>query len=295
LADLGDVSEIGSGGQGIVYSVSKEPAWAHSGPLVYKEYRRDPGSGFFDNLAGIVRMRARLPHYQRAALDAATAWPLCLVVDEHGDPTGVVMPRIASRFYATVQLPSGREKTIPREIQPLFAAPARADKIGLDVPAGDDTRTRLQLCARLADAFALLHEVDIVYGDLSSRNVLYDAAPTPSVLLIDCDGASLASGVVPRYMETPDWGAPEMQRSLGYRPSVNTDRYKLALFVLRCMTPGDRSSINRDPAVASSVLDTTGFGLLRNALEGPPYRRPSAREWSHYLGDVLDEGGAGAS
>ena len=66
--------------------------------------------------------------------------------------------------------------------------------------------------------------------------------------------------------------------------SQDSDRYKLGLFILRCLAPGRGSSTNRDPGAADRVLDGRGRFLMHTAITAPPADRPTAREWLLYLG-----------
>src|SRR5207244_1476584 len=86
------------------------------------------------------------------------------------------------------------------------------------------------------------------------------------------------SAAVNKQQNSPDWDAPG-----GGQQTQSSDRYKLALFVLRCLLPGRNASLNRDPATADAVLNSQGRQLMRAALTGPPNDRPPAREWLSYL------------
>jgi hypothetical protein len=206
-------------------------------------------------------------------------WPLRVVVDSSGTPVGVLMRLIDSVFMQEMRLPSGKRENVPREIQHLIFDPAAARRSGVDVPADRDRMARFRLCERMAMAMSIMHGANLVYGDLSARNVLYRLHRTPSVLLVDCDAARFkGSAAVNKQQNSPDWDAPE-----GGQQTQSSDRYKLALFVLRCLLPGRNASLNRDPATADAVLNPQGRQLMRAALTGPPNERPRAREWLSYL------------
>src|SRR6185369_1770854 len=71
---LGELQQIGKGGQGRVYRATELQLPGDARPLVYKEYRSRDIS-----IAGLDRMtsfRERLDRHDRAMLDVLTNWPL---------------------------------------------------------------------------------------------------------------------------------------------------------------------------------------------------------------------------
>lgn len=138
--------------------------------------------------------------------------------------------------------------------------------------------------------------MDIIYGDVSSLNVIYRLVPEPGVFLIDCDAVRINSnGPVVPQLHSPDWDPPEC---LGgpYRniQSKTTDRYKLGLFILRCLSPGIDSSQLRDPESAVGALDETGMDLLRRSLSTVPGNRPTATTWYKHFRDPTSTAGRAA-
>jgi hypothetical protein len=143
----------------------------------------------------------------------------------------------------------------------------------------------LLICAHMAYAMTIIHGLGLVYGDVSSRNILYRLNPAPTIMLVDCDAVRVrGSGSVVVQQNSPDWDAPEHGPQ-----SQDSDRYKLALFILRCLTPGRGSSTNRNPAAADRVLDSRGRYLMNTAVTAPPADRPTAREWLCYLGERVGQ------
>jgi DNA-binding helix-hairpin-helix protein with protein kinase domain len=292
---LGSKNRLSQGANGTIYELPSFSLVDEPGSLVYKEYRGAARKVSLHGLLGIIDARLRLEPKRRRVFDEMTVWPLRVVTDDGGAPLGVVMRLIPGQFIERMKLPSGKRKNIAREVQHLIFDPGTARQHDVAVPADRDLRSRLRICERLALTVAIMHAADLVYGDLSARNILYRLSPRPSVLLVDCDAARVhGSGAVNRQQDSPDWDPPETAqiRSRGGSPtqSLHTDRYKLALFVLRCLTPGRGSSTNRSWGVASRVLDRKGRELMTRALEGRPEERPAAKEWVYYLRARLDEG-----
>jgi hypothetical protein len=70
--------------------------------------------------------------------------------------------------------------------------------------------------------------------------------------------------------------------------TVETDRYKLGLLILRVLAPaGDGLERSRDAGRIRSVLDETGQRMMHDALGEDPAGRPSASEWYGYLRSVI--------
>jgi hypothetical protein len=277
---LGSRDRLNQGANGTIWRLNGFQLPGDPGELVYKQYRGAAAVGVsLPGLESIVRARLVLKERQRAAFDELTVWPLRVVVDDAGAPLGVLMRLIDNIYMQDMRLPSGRQETVPREVQHLIFEPATARLRGVDVPDDRDRDARFAVCERMAMAMSIMHGANLVYGDLSARNVLYRLHPKPSVLLVDCDAARVkGSAAVNKQQNSPDWDAPG-----GGQQTQASDRYKLALFVLRCMVPGRNASLNRDPATADKVLDPVGRTLMRAALTGPPTERPLAREWLSYL------------
>ena len=280
MADLGDRDRLNSGANGTIWGLKTFQLPTDPGKLVFKEYRGDAVSVSLPGLQSIVSARMRLPEVRRRVFDGLTVWPLRAVVTDDGAPIGVLMRLIDATFMETFVLPSGRREVSPREIQHLIFDPATARQRNVAVPPDRDVTARIAICEQMAYAMAIMHGANLVYGDLSARNVLYRVAPTPSILLVDCDAARVkGSAAVHKQQNSPDWDPPEGSR----QQSQATDRYKLALFVLRCLTPGRGSSVNRDAAAADRVLDAAGRYLLQTGLSLRAEERPRAREWLSYL------------
>jgi hypothetical protein len=273
LGELG--TELGRGGQGRVHLLPQLSLPDAPGPLVYKEYhaRSAPPHG----LSALVAKRNRLEPAERARLDARACWPL-RVVEDGGSVTGVILPLIPDSFRQERVLPgTGRRTKGVREVQHLIVDPAMTRRLGMPCPS---PAQRLVICRDLAAAVHLVHRLDLVVGDMNARNALYQLSGRPAVMLLDCDAFRImgSASVVPQ-LNAPDWFPPEGPDALNQA----TDRYKIGLFVLRCLAPGKLSSIDRDPARADAALDVEGRALLRAALSHTPRERTTAQAWGRYF------------
>jgi hypothetical protein len=268
LVNIGQTVPLARGGLGSVEEVRSDYVAGES--LVLKRFHR-PELVDGAALRRLVGWRRRLPHPERARLDAVAAWPLA-VVSQAGELAGFLMQRVPPDFVATVRLPSGRRQRVLREAQYLVADGERARR--LRVPEAH-VRDRLEVVWALCEVVGFLHRNRIVLGDLSTRNVLWCSAPG-RILLVDCDSVTLGgvgSPVSPAF--TVDWDDPA-------QPDVaaaSSDVYKLGLFVLRSL---GRSFQTRDPAEADAALDGTGRWLLRLSLDADPGARPHADAWDRW-------------
>lgn len=262
---------LASGGEALVFTVPKVSLPDAPGALVYKHYRdgHSPPAG----LPRIVRVRSQLDLGDRTKLDQRAAWPLRVVLD-HGRVTGVLMKLIPDPYFQKRMLPSGKKVRDPREIQNLFVDAKLARFVGMPFPTHDQ---RMLLCRDLAAAMHLVHRNELVFGDFNARNAVFRLPERPSIMLVDCDAIRIR-GTIGTQLNAPDWDPPEGRQAA----SQYTDRYKLGLFVLRCLTPGAGSSVARDPARADGVLDVEGRKMLRTALTGRRDQRPTAQAWGYY-------------
>ena len=268
--------ELGRGGQARVYLAPGLALPDAPGQLVYKEYKessRPPAGG----LRALVDKRNRLDAATRAKLDACACWPL-RVVEDRGVVMGVMLRLIPPGFIQERVLPHTKvRKQSVREVQHLIVEPEMTRRFGMQCPTPEQ---RLVICRDFAAAVHRVHRMELVIGDINARNALYRVPDRPSVMLLDCDAARIVgSAAVVAQLNAPDWDPPEGPFAL----NQSTDRYKLGLFVLRCLAPGKLSSLDRDPARTAAVLDAQGLALLRAALGRVAGDRPTAQVWGRYL------------
>jgi hypothetical protein len=308
--DLGEISFLAGGGTARVYRISQQDI-GEAFPVVYKEYkestRRRAGPGLLPGLWQIVRIRSSLEAKQRRFFDERTIWPIRIVTDNDGAVTGILMRLIPEAFFQHLSLPSGEVKQKPREVQFLFLGEDDGKRVGVSTTNFHD---RISVCAQIARAFGLLHHAEVVFGDISARNIVYDIGPRGdvNVLLVDCDSVRVKGTRSPfgAQPHTPRWEPPEAleaknklgraQRAEGvpasvisdYRNRANvqskaTDVYKYGLLVLRVLDFGRSLSANRNPQLAAKILDAhvgvQGGELLRASLCQNPEDRPTMREW----------------
>jgi hypothetical protein len=302
VEDLGIGELLAEGGEGRVYEVPLRPH------LVYKSYRRPVPREYLQELCS---WPDGLPDIFRPRLDTASAWPAVLVEDG-GAAVGLLMARAPRRFALRHRDGTTRLASLSY----LTADPAhRAIAYGLRLPpeASPERFGLVYALARLLEAFDA-GSPRVAHGDLSAKNVLWSLQRGPEVFVIDCDNSErFADDGQPmgqsgrRRAMTPNWEDPAV--APGHNPTPESDRYSLALILLRVAGAANfpiqgrqrvETAISVDFALPPSLLsqpalspDAPIWALCRRGLSvAAPENRPVAAEWVGVLEEVLDSMGA---
>jgi hypothetical protein len=285
-SELGRLIELGKGGMAKVYGLPDlllpEVPQGH---WVYKRYKAKSRPVPMYGLQELVRLLDRLPHDHRRVMHRHFNWPVRVVTDGSHGSSGLILALLPDSFFLELRLSSGRVKRKPAEMQFLFQDDGYCERVGLP---SITLAQRQSICRSLVYAMALLDRLDVVYGDLSARNVLFRLRPRPGVMLVDCDAvrARGSAAAVGKQPHSPDWEPPEALRARRRRDSTaytiqnkETDRYKLGLAILRILTPGQGCATSLDPTKARSCLPRNLYELLVNSVSSRPADRPPAAVW----------------
>jgi len=287
-AKLGQLTFLAKGGFGQVFWVNGFTLPGDQTPLAYKEFTAEHAVQARSARAA-VEFREGLDPAERAELDYYCAWPRALVEEAHGVVCGLLMPLIPGEFFCRLaEADSGQMTSRPREMGWLIASAAQRREAQIDLREVDHTE-RLLLLAHLVYAVGRLHKHGWVFGDLSFKNAVFALDP-PRVMLLDCDGAADLADTSRKQSSTPYWDPPEcpirllpgQRRQQELQDSI-TDTYKLALAVLRCLTPGKGASTAKSPGRLGGELDAQGARLVTRALSADRASRPTAKELYAYL------------
>ena len=264
-SDLGVLREVGSGAIGTVYEVGAEPS------CYYKRYSAPARHA--RRLDELIAWRLALEPGERDFLDCHCAWPL-IAVRESDDTVGFLMRRAPDDFWADML---GEAHTL--ELQHLIHANA-ARRLGVQLPT---PQQRLDLLRSFARIFDFFDQRDIVYGDVSEKNVLWTLDGTPRVFLIDCDNAHTGQGdqdaggvAIPK---NSSWRDPYLP--LDGSPSLDSDRYAIAVFCYRVFYEA-HAALSRDRDYVLVPPPVPGLPDLQRALGkglGAPERRLKASDW----------------
>lgn len=288
-SDLGNRTRLAAGGTAVVYALRDFflPE-APSRRWVYKKYKPTYRPVSLYGMSSIVRLLDGLEPKQRALFDKAFNWPVRVVVDGGEGAAGVILPLLDDDYFLQLHLSSGAVSRVTAEMQFLLMDRAYAAKVQIPFPDPDQRRA---LVRSMVHAMGLLDRVEVVYGDLSARNVLYRLSPRPAVHLVDCDAVRVrgAAAAGKRQPHSPDWEPPEAllakrrKDSTGFFiQSAATDRYKLGVAILRMLTPG-AGSTNLDPRHAKPILPPHLYAMLQRSLGDEKAARPSAKQWYEEL------------
>jgi serine/threonine protein kinase len=274
-SDLLELEFLNSGGFGDVYRVVRHSLPPGMPALAFKKFTKQEDEQAASATL-VVEFRENLPPDDRGELDEYSMWPLALVEDG-GKIGGLVMPLIPAEFFFQVQ---GKDK--PRDLSWLITTKDQREAAEADL-TDVDRPERLMVLAQLVYVIGRLHKLGWVFGDISFRNAVFALNP-PRLKLLDCDGAASLSDQQREQFSTPFWEPPECPAA----PQDNrSDTYKLALAVLRCLTPGKGASMSRSPGRVASELDAIGVALIARALSGDPGLRPPAKDLYQYLRDTV--------
>ncbi|WP_125637529.1 hypothetical protein [Nonomuraea sp. WAC 01424] len=235
VAARGTVIAAENGESEIVYECADHPGWLVK---LYRPGRPAEAAGVLERL---IALPAGMPAADRALVDRSVCWPVTRVVDG-ARTAGVVIARAPAEFSVPMRMISGSTTVRLLEVDHLVQSdPAFFARRGWEAPGPAE---RLSVARNLAAVGALLERHDVVYGDWSYANAFWTRR-SGRVFVIDVDSCGLSDRP---WVESKMWDDPRV--APGDRLTVRTDRYKLAVLILRCLT-GVRGP---DPEAAHAAL-----------------------------------------
>ena len=204
IVNLGQL--LGRGGEGSVHAVVGSPK------LVAKVYLKPPDAAKADKLRLMIRGAS-------PELLGVSAWPVDLLTDERGAVRGFLMGRISARQDAhRLYTPKSRRGTFPDA----------------------DFRFVVRAATNLSRAFAQIHAVKHVIGDVNHGNALIGKDGT--AVLIDCDSIQVRdrTRIFSCDVGTPLFTPPELQGKAfrGLRRTEESDRFGLAVLIFHLLFQG---------------------------------------------------------
>jgi DNA-binding helix-hairpin-helix protein with protein kinase domain len=241
--------EIGAGGNGVVYAVSRRPE------LVAKIQKNTLSRHDIDKLDVLVR--GATPE-----LLSVAAWPTDLLKTTTGRVVGYVMPRILDA----------------RPLYELYSPRSRIQHF----PCAD-FRFLVHTAANVARLFAAVHKAGFICGDVNHSNILVRQSGT--VAAVDCDSFQVGDGShFPCLVGTELFIPPELLgASLGAtRRTLNHDDFGLAVLIFHLLFMGRHPFAGRflgrgDMPIERSIAESR-FAYSRDAtrtqMTPPPYTPP---------------------
>jgi DNA-binding helix-hairpin-helix protein with protein kinase domain len=283
-------AELGSGGEGTIRAL----VGANHDTLVAKLWH----AGIAREPPALAAVAVRLEHGWPDVSGHARLVPIeGLIYDEDGRLVGVTLDR----------LPDGSV-----ELADLLTVGDRHRK-----RLAATSHWQLRVATRVADIVARAHAAQLVIGDLTPRNFVVDPGRA-RVTAFDTDAWQLLDGRLAARRITPDALAPEQLRGGAYVPSIEADRWSLAVAVVQILLDGRHPCEGAPPGASVDLPlleDNVRDGYshfssraLRRTLGSPrlayfsprvrllveeafgpgqldPRLRPSARAWVQALRD----------
>jgi hypothetical protein len=274
----GAVISAENGESVLIYESAEQPGWLVK---LYKPgFPREP----VDVLDRLIAVPAGLPAADLALVDSSICWPVTRVVD--GTRTvGVVLAKAPAEFSVPMRMISGAAQPRLLDVDQLVQTdPEFFGRRGWEPPT---TAERLAVARNLAAVGALLERYGVVYGDWSYANAFW-ARGSGRVFVIDMDSCGIGDRP---WAESKSWDDPKA--APGVRLTTYTDRYKLAVLILRCLSGTRGLDFAAAHAALPARLRSSPLGeTLSTALTAAdPARRPTM---AHLL-DLLESAGERAS
>ena len=277
LEQLGSLTRIARGGQGVVYRTQKGRT-KFAASIVYKEYKAATAANVdFQALSAMSALvEEQLSRSDAERLLSLAAWP-CAIVEVNSTATGFVMPSIPESFFIPIETVKGTEEA-PAEFQHLLNDPDFLAARGIAL----DNRQRLRLISEVAAALAFLHHNGICVGDISPKNLLFSLHPRPAVYFVDCDTMRINGTSALPQVETPGWEVPAGEELA----TAHSDTYKLGLLALRLLV-GDQDVV--DPERLPPTTPNPLRRIITDTLTNQPATRPISQAWDYILKSAIEE------
>ena len=239
--------ELGRGGEGAVFEIADKP------DLVAKIYHSPPPQEKADKLLAMLKMAA-------PQVLSLTAWPRDVLRGPDGRVQGLLMSKIAGY----------------KDIHSLYGPKSRRAEF-----PDANWKHLIHAATNVARAFAVLHELGCVIGDVNHGGIRVAANMT--VKLIDCDSFQIQDGGRTYFCEVgvENFTPPELQgRSFrGVVRNPNHDNFGLAVMVFYILMVGRHPFAGRYSGKGEMPIEKAitehRYAYSRNAaanqMEPPPF------------------------
>ncbi len=285
---------LGSGTESIVYAVDADSRQAAK---IYRE----PDTERSRRLEYMLRAYRASQFVEPASGHPGLVWPQDVARDSTGTVLGYVMRRSDHHPLSTFLEHRTRLSAFPNK----------------------DWKFLLGVASNLAQLVAILHDQEIVVGDLAPSNI--HVRSDGLISFLDCDSLQFSydGEAFACHTVTPEYAAPELLPELSGPKSVETDRFTLAVLICQLLLCGDHPfhgipvrPLDVDPspetniqygitvltapsevdvpaeAIEPGVLPPPVAELARQTFgsgHGTAATRPAAQEWAEALDLAWDD------
>jgi len=293
LSRLARQSEIGPIGQKLgenngesrfVARLANYPDW------LYKEYSSAVTIQENKRLDELIMLPRMMSTPDRTLVESNTAWPAVRVINDRRQTTGVLMPFAPERYHADLRVSGGRSRRKVLLVDQLALPPAEQQRILPTQSLAD----RIAVCASVAAVGALFERHQLVYLDWSYANIFWSLTDH-SCFVIDMDGSSFG----PRpQIESPSWEDPLVP--LGSTAGNESDRYRVALLIARCLTgmrtvADTRAALHALRRGRSAAVERVAELLILSLTARTAGERPSVERIRAALNDANMPGASATS
>ena len=263
------LERLSEGGEGIVFRIRNQPK------IVYKEYKSAQIP--FLNIRALEELMDSASSWDSSdisRLTSRTVWPQTLV-DHGSDKRGFLMPAIETSFYRSYGLRSNPKQVLCDWNQLTYQGDPLPTHMISEVPR-PSVNERIQLIKDLAETVHLLHQHDIIVGDMSGKNLIWSTQPN-RVIIIDCDSFRIdgRKGVC-THKESPGWIDPVLQ---GRETCKESDIYKLGVAAYRSLWNDPNTQVTSPVVTARKPVGVPDALISLVAASVGTSSRPDAKTW----------------
>jgi serine/threonine protein kinase len=216
FSEIKGAVKIGGGSQANIYKI---PAGSlYKTAVALKKYKNKHLSSnetaIESYLDELISIKNRMSDDHKRILDQYTTWPIRIIY-ENGKACGYVMHLIPDMFFTNIGIPLGGTEKVPSSLDfILHGSKFRADN---NLPRITD-KGMARIVFFLLQVLAVIHEENIILGDLSPSNVLMyidnQKQSDNRTLFIDTDSFRILGNTHPlKQLHSPCWIPPECKQA----------------------------------------------------------------------------------
>ena len=294
---------IASGGRGNIYRVVAKrmlsPEVSGGATYLLKRPKHFESGRYQARLTEHLEVvRRRLWDRHRTRFQSRLALPLGLVQKPDDAFVGYLMPEFNEGCFFTKTHFNGENAPALQQVNVFLNSFSERQLLGTPTIS---MAARFSILHDFVYTLSLLHENDLIVGDISGANLLVQHKPgkraSHRAIFLDVDSFRAPQSEHPSGAEsTIFWRSPEELEDVDITPSAKTDSYKAALLIVRLLAQGgveDRASFDIvDSDVSRQLLVEFGgvelSQVVYRCMDPDPSRRPPSAQLGFYLEKARD-------